>query len=144
MRTRQWVLGLVGLLVVVVLPLAGHWVRQRRTSACALDGGKIEPIFRVRVVDDQGISREFCCTRCAELWLEHQGKEPQAVYVTDEASGQEIDAASAWLVRSQVVTNAPTGNRTHAFGTEEEARRHAERFRGRILSGTEWPFRGTP
>ena len=53
---------------------------------------------------------------------------------------EEVDAASAWFVRSQVVTNPVTGNRVHAFRNPDDARRHAEAFGGVLLSGAERPF----
>jgi hypothetical protein len=97
----------------------------------------------VRVVDAQGQIHLFCCIYCAELWLAHQEAKPAAVFVTDEATGQEIDAASAWFVRSSVVTVAHTRNRVHAFGKHRDASRHAEAAQGKVLQDTERPFQGS-
>ena len=60
---------MVGLVVLVGLPIAAHWVRRAEKAGCALDGTKINPVYRVVIVDDRGRSHEFCGLSCAQLWL---------------------------------------------------------------------------
>jgi hypothetical protein len=84
----------------------------------------------VRVADGGGRDFEFCCIHCAELWLKKELAEPRAVYVTDEISAEEMEAPSAYFVRSFAVTNKTTGNRVRA---ERDAAEHARSFRGRLL-----------
>jgi hypothetical protein len=134
-------LALAGLAVVLGLPALGHWLRARGEPGCALDGVKIEPAYRVEVLDGQGRTRAFCCVRCAQIWLRRQPGRPRAVTVTDEASGQTIDAAAACYVRSGVVTTPTTGNRVHAFRDRADAERHAALFGGTALPPEEGPFR---
>jgi hypothetical protein len=131
---------LVGLLLVVGLPLAGRWARGRAEPRCALDGLAIEPLYRVRVVDPSGAAHEFCCVGCASRWIARQADRPAAVYVTDEATGAEIDAGSAHFVHSTVVTNPVTGNRTHVFRSRADAEEHARQYSGWMLTGAERPF----
>jgi hypothetical protein len=138
-RKPPWATLLVGLVVVAGLPLAGHWARRHRAEGCALDGAAVNPAYRVEVVDASGHPHAFCCLRCAQIWLEDK-PDPRAVTVTDEASGEPIDAAAAWFVRSSVVTMPTTGNRVHAFRTRADAERHADQFWGVVLSGSERPF----
>lgn len=57
-----------------------------------------------------------------------------------ERTGREIDAASAWYVRSLVVTTPTTGNRIHVFRTFQDARNHAAKSRGTLLRGQARPF----
>jgi hypothetical protein len=59
--------------------------------------------------------------------------------VTDEVSGEEIDAPDAYFVRSQVVTTPATGNRIHVFHKLEDAQRHAQTYRGTVLDAKERP-----
>lgn len=139
-RKLPWGSALVGLVVVVGLPLAGHWARHGGEPGCALDGMRIDPSYRVAVVDAQGERHEFCCLVCAELWLARQPEAPRAVTVTDEESGWEVDAAEAFYVRSWVVTNQATGNRVHVFQSREAAEEHAAAFAGIVLSDSERPF----
>jgi hypothetical protein len=141
MRKSEWVAGLVYLAVLVALPLAGHWARRGARPTCAHDGGKIELPYRVRIVDDRGRDFEFCCIRCAELWLRGEKKKPRAVFVANETDGDEIDASAAYFVRSLVVTNPTTNNRIHAFRKESDAETHARTCRGRLLDASERPFR---
>lgn len=131
----------IGLLIVVGVPLLGAWARRGAPPCCALDGRRIEPLFRVRVVG--GDERAFCSVGCAERWLEQTG-EPAAVFVTDEASGEELAAARAHFVRSAVVTPPTAGNRTHAFARREDADRHAAAYRGEHLDGPRRPFGRAP
>ena len=139
-RTAHLLLGLSAVLLAVALPLASHWARRPPADRCALDGAAIDPAYRVRVVDGAGRAHCFCCTRCAELWLERHRDAPQAVYVTDEASGEELRAERAYFVRSRVVTQPATLNRIHAFRDRADAERHADRFRGAVLADSERPF----
>jgi hypothetical protein len=139
-RTTHLLLGLSGLLLALALPLAGHWLRQQPAGGCALDGARIDAAYRVRIVNGAGRDHCFCCIRCAELWLERHRHGPQAVYVIDEASGEEMRAEGAYFVRSRVVTQPATLNRVHAFRDRADAERHADRFRGAVLADAERPF----
>jgi hypothetical protein len=132
--------GLAGLAVVVGLPLAGHWARHRHEAGCALDGAQVPAIYQVEVIDAQGRSHAFCCLRCAQLWLEQAPEAPRTITVTDEASGQALDAAAAHYVRSWVVTTPATGNRIHVFASRARADKHAAAFGGIVLPAPEGPF----
>jgi hypothetical protein len=142
MRARRWQIVLVVVVVAGGLAVAGSWARRTFGARCALDGVRLEPRYRVRVEDDRGQSRDFCCVRCAELWLGERHERPRAVWVTDEVSGREVEAGDAWFVRSTVVTTPTSGNRVHAFREREDAEKHAAAEQGRILTGPDRPFAG--
>jgi nitrous oxide reductase accessory protein NosL len=95
----------------------------------------------VEVIDHGGKRLEFCCPACARIWMRRQPEPPRSVTVTDEASGELIDAAAACYVRSAVVTTPGTGNRVHVFRNRADAAKHAERFGGHVLSDSENPLR---
>jgi hypothetical protein len=135
-----WLTALAGLVIAALLPFVGHLIRGDAQHRCAWDGQEIELIYRVRIVEDAENTYEFCCLQCAELWLERRGHKPLRILVTDEASGQEIEAFKAYYVRSTVATNAVTGNRRHVFRTAEDALKHAEAAHGRRLLEDERPF----
>jgi hypothetical protein len=138
---RSRLLLLLGcLLVVVGLPLAGKWLRRQRGPRCTLDGLAIEPLYEVRIVDSAGAAQRFCCIHCAVSWLARRGERPGAIYVTDEVSGEEIDARSAHFVQSAVVTNPITRNRVHVFRDRADAEEHVRAFGGQLLTGAERPF----
>lgn len=140
MTRARPLLVLASLALIVGVPLAGKWARRHQAPRCELDGLPVEPLYRVRVVDQAGASHEFCCARCARRWLRRQGNPPATVFVTDEMGGGELDAASAWFVQSPVVTNPVTGNRLHAFRDRAAAEEHARAFDGDLLTGGERPF----
>ncbi len=137
-RLRWW--QLVAAALLVALPVIGARVRQHGGPTCALDGLPVAGAGRVRVEEADGSSQLFCCVRCAELWLAHRGGRPRGVFVTDEASGQEIKAHDAVFVRSWVLTSAATGDRMHAFRGRADAESHARQCHGTILEGVERPF----
>jgi nitrous oxide reductase accessory protein NosL len=138
-RRAPWV-GLVGLVVAVGLPVAGNWARHRAAGTCALDGMKIDPVYRVEVVDFRGRAEPFCCLKCAEMWLKNRSGQTRTIRVTDEASGEVIDADTAVYVRSSVVTMPTTGNRVHVFRNRADAEKHAAAHAGIVLSESERPF----
>lgn len=140
-RKATWVRGLVGLAVVVGLPVMAHWARRPDGTGCALDGAKIDPIYRVEISDGQGRTQAFCCLRCARIWRDRQPAPPQSITVTDEASGQRLATAAAYYVRSSVVTVPATGNRVHVFRSRADAEKHAAAHAGALLSASERPFR---
>jgi hypothetical protein len=134
-------IAVAGLLLLAALPVFRHLVQRGRTADhCALDGVEINPLYQVRVRDSEGNERGFCCIGCALLWLGRQHTKPQAIYVTDEASGRQIEAERAYFVRSTVITAPTTGNRMHAFADAADALRHAKFMHGKLLSGAERPF----
>jgi len=132
--------ALAGLVVVAAVALGARWARPGSKESCALDGLKVEPAYRVEVIDERGESHAFCCPACARLWLEGRRAPPRAVRVTDEATGEQIDAASACYVRSTVVTAPGTENRVHVFRDRADAERHAGAFGGLVLPGAAAPF----
>ena len=139
-RTGCWIIGLAGVFLVAGLPVAGNWARRHADARCALDGAKIDPIFEVRILDAKGQSHEFCCVPCAQWWLAHQEETPVAIFVRDESTGAELNAASAYFVRSLVTTKASTGDRVHVFRDLPDAEKHAHLFRGTMLGDSENPF----
>jgi hypothetical protein len=140
MGKRFWWASTVVAVLAVVLPWLGTWSRRHKLPQCSLDGIAIVPIYAVEVVDAQRQKHRFCCVRCAEYWLAHEPSPPSEIRVTDEVSGQPIDAGEAFFVRSSVVTNAVTGNRIHAFENRTDAEGHAAQFRGRLLTEGQRPF----
>jgi hypothetical protein len=124
----------------VLLPVVAVRLRGDAGPCCALDGTPLVPLYRVRIVDAARQSRAFCCIGCAEIWLQHQAEGARAVFVTDETSGDEIEATSATFVRSLVVTTPTTGNRLHTFRDRADAEKHAARWQGTVLTTAERPF----
>lgn len=140
MRTSSVVAGLLGLCLLALLPVLGNWIRRGDRERCELDGIAVEPLYRVRIVDGRGKVRRFCGVQCAATWLSRANAGPWTILVTDEATGQEFDAASASFVRSGVVTNAVTGNRIHVFQDRSAAEAHARVHGGRLLTKAEKPL----
>jgi len=143
MLRLQW-RNLIGWALVAALPLAGSWARRQAGDGCALDGVPIESRYRVRIVAAPGPSHEFCCIRCAQAWQQHGAGSAASVFVTDEASGEEVAASQATYVRSTVITTPTSGNRVHTFARPEDAERHAETCHGTVLPDQARPFESRP
>jgi hypothetical protein len=138
----------VGAAVAVGVPLVAFLARSGPSEQCALDGLDINATYCVRIVEASGDEFSFCCLHCARAWLARRPS-PQAVWLTDETTGQALEARRAWLVRSRVVTQPYTGNRIHCFARREDASRHAQEAQGVLLSDTDrislgLPPRGSP
>ena len=103
---------------------------------------RVDPRYRARCVEADGREAAYCCVPCLRSGLARLAAPPRRVLVTDETSGAEVDAGAAWFVDSVIVTSAATGNTTHAFASEAEARRHAAAFRGTVLAGPGLPGAG--
>lgn len=131
-----------GLAATAALPFAARALRGPPGPRCASDGVPLAGAPVVRVTGEGGAESAFCCVGCAEAWLRATPGAPARVTVTDAATGAEVDAGSAWFVRSSVVAQPATGDRIHAFAKKEDAIQHAESYRGTVLSGKESPFEG--
>ena len=141
MSTRRALLAwTAGLALVAALPLAGRAVRGAREGRCAMDGAPVDALHAVRVETEGGAARTLCSVACAASWLANEPPGTRRVVVTAEDTGREIDAATAWFVESRVVAVRAAGCYIHAFATREAAERHAEEFRGRVLTGDASPF----
>ncbi len=135
-----WWTALAGLVIAAALPVVGHQVRKDGRPRCNWDGLVIEAAFRVRVRDAAGALTGFCDIGCARSWIDRQPSAPHQILVTDEASGELMDATEAFFVRSSIVTNRVTGNRWHVFRDRDHAEQHAEQSRGRLMVGPDHPF----
>jgi hypothetical protein len=132
----------VGLALVCALPFLSKPFRADGADRCALDGVALDARYAVRLLDEStGVSRRFCCPKCAETWIARDPSARRQAFVTDETTGAEVDARDAWFVRSRVVAVPATDSRVHSFATESAARRHADEFRGTALEGDERPLR---
>ncbi len=140
--TTRWVAA-VALVAVCSLPLVGSALRGDPPPRCAADGVVLASDPRVRVELDAGATHGFCCVSCAERFLDARGAAAERVLVIDEETGAPVVADRAFFVRSRVVTEPATGDRIHVFASQRDAERHAETYRGRLLTGDERPFAQT-
>ncbi|MCK6461147.1 MAG: nitrous oxide reductase accessory protein NosL [Planctomycetes bacterium] len=141
MSLRRHLPAAVALLAIAALPLLAERLRGH-PERCEMDGVAIDRAFRVRVAEEGGATHGFCGVTCAASWIARRGIAPAAVLVTDGASGREIDAGTAWFVRTlgNVSDGAPDPIRV--FARREAAERHASVHGGHVLKGSERPFAG--
>lgn len=137
-RAAATLLFVAGVAAAGAAPTIAHAIRGDRGDRCDLDGARIDLSARVRIADAISGSHEFCCVHCAERWMESSGRVPGEILVTDETSGNEVDARVAWFVWMR----APGESGIRAFADEQEARRHAAAFGSTVLTADERPFRG--
>jgi hypothetical protein len=135
-KKQAWILALLG---IAALPLVADRVRAR-SERCALDGVAVAVPFRARIVAADRTTRSFCGVRCAHLWLARSGLAARTILVTDCVSGREIDARDAWFVRSASVWGGGAPDFIRVFAERSAAERHAQAYRGKILSDADRPF----
>ena len=102
---------------------------------CLRCGAPSDTIGRVRFLLPDGTDRVFCSIPCARAAGVPEGAR---VRVTDEATGQEVDADAAFFVESEAVSVAHNRTRIHAFARTTDAAAHLEQHRGRWVPN---PFR---
>jgi len=115
--------------LVLALALYSRWYMDRtRTDRCSLDGNRIEPIYAVHLMLDGKVLARFCCIPCAREWPDV----PSGAYwrVTDEITGEPLDATTASFVESSVVTVPSRQARIHVFAHWADAMEHDTRYSG--------------
>jgi hypothetical protein len=130
---------ILALLAIALVPITARLLRGVPPKRCAADGVVIEGAPAVRIERGEEDDLAFCCVRCAESAITAT-RDDRRIRVLDKTTGETIDAAAAWFVRSRVVAQPATGDRVHVFATREAAERHAEVWRGRLLLDAERPF----
>ncbi len=139
MRAPRWLPGAAALLAIAALPLVAERLRAP-VERCEMDGVALAPSFRVRVLGEDGEAHAFCGVTCAQAYVERRGVEPREILVM--AGGREIDADTAWFVRTVAnrSNGAPDGLRV--FAARDDALRHVAAYGGTVLAGADRPFGG--
>ena len=140
MKAPRRLLPALALAAVAALPLVAERVRTGGET-CAFDGVAVHAAYRARVMGADGVARSFCGVRCAEAWLAREGGAPARVFVTDCASGREVDAEGATYLRSVATWQDGAPDTVRVFAQREDAERHARAYGGVVLRGEERPFR---
>lgn len=135
---KRTIAGILGAVLLLALISAFYQTRYSRPR-CAFDGVVVEPIYEVGMTLKDGTELCFCSIYCARTWYKDNEDRVQAITITDEVTGEKVDAFLAFYVESQVVTVKHNGNRIHAFRDRKEAGLHARMYRGRIVAN---PFGG--
>jgi ribosomal protein L24E len=99
-------------------------------NRCDYDGVKIEPLYAVYFILQDGKEKKFCSIACASLSFSELKNQIKEVMVVDEPSGKKISASQAFFVESEVVTVPHVKNRIHVFAKKEEALKHIQKFKG--------------
>ena len=131
---------LVGVLIIatIISVLAAYPRHIYASSRCSLDGSRIQPLYEVIiVVQDKSIHR-FSSIISARIWFRENCEQISTILVTDEATGEKIDAGQAFYAESEVITTPHTRNKIHVFGQREAAELHALKFSGKLVKN---PFR---
>ncbi|RJQ47946.1 MAG: hypothetical protein C4538_04680 [Nitrospiraceae bacterium] len=119
--------------VSAVVSLLTIILHKQSVSVCSYDGEDIMSIYEVNIKIKNGGMLRFCSVYCAEAWFRENSPEAASVTVTDELTGEKLDASLAIFVESDVVSVAATNNRIHVFKDEYQAREHAKQYNGRIV-----------
>ncbi|MBI4686865.1 MAG: hypothetical protein HY756_03670 [Nitrospirae bacterium] len=130
---KRTTLAIIIILISVALSFLTVFYNKQNTPVCSYDGTRIEPIYEVDIKQKDGRLLRFCSVYCAKGWFKEKPGEVDSVIVTDEITGEKIDAAIAFFVESEVVAIEATQNRIHAFKNKEYAVNHARQYKGKII-----------
>ena len=130
----------VGTLIIITIisVLAAYPRHIYASSRCSLDGSRIQPLYEVIIVLQDKSIRRFSSIISARIWFRENSEQVSNILVTDEATGEKIDAGQAFYAESEVITTPHTRNKIHVFGPREAAELHALEFRGKLVSN---PFK---
>jgi ribosomal protein L24E len=126
---KRW----VALCIIFAMIFLGSGCKGERKSVenrCDYDGVKIEPLYAVYFILQDGKEKKFCSIACASLSFSELKNQIKEVMVVDEPSGKKISASQAFFVESEVVTVPHVKNRIHVFAKKEEALKHIQKFKG--------------
>jgi hypothetical protein len=105
-----------------------------------MDGARVDPGFRVRVVEGDGTAEVFCGVECASRWLSRQDPDGVHILVTDSRTGAELDAASASYVLALSTMHDGAPDPIRVFARRGDAERSVAAYGGELLTGRERPF----
>jgi ribosomal protein L24E len=137
LSSRRWRFLLITL-GILSMGLSCKGERKSIEGHCDYDGVKIEPIYAVYFILQDGKEKKFCSIVCASMSFSELKKKVKEVMVVDEVSEEKITASRAFFVESEVVTTLHVKNRIHVFSNREDAERHLKRFKGKWIEN---PFR---
>ncbi len=138
MSKKKIIIAAIILIVSIVLALATAIYRSQKAFRCDYDGTRIIPIYEVDIMLKEGKFMRFCSIYCARAWFQGNASRVDAVLVTDEITGEKLDADIAFFVESDVVTVKATQNRIHVFKDKTHALSHARQYNGKLVDN---PFK---
>jgi len=130
---RKIMTGLAILILSIILAAGSVIYQERKALRCDYDGIKIIPVYGIDVMIKDGESMNFCSIHCAREWSLKNRALIKSVMVTDEVTGEMLDADRAYYVESDVVTVRAVQNRIHVFREKTDALSHAGQHNGSII-----------
>ena len=123
----------IGLFVLLFLIL-NRGGNHQKVFQCANDGLRINPLYEVQFsMKDSSVYR-FCSIVCALQAFDRLKENIALALVTDEVSGQKVNAEKAFFIESRVVTVPHVKNRIHVFASEPEAVHHRDEYSGKHIN----------
>ena len=126
---------IISISISSVVIVSGHGGASVR---CSLDGSLIQPAYEVIINHKNGSVSSFSSVISARIWLTANSELVSSILVTDEETGDKLNAESAFYVESEVLTTLHTRNNIHVFAQEKAAKSHARKFKGKMITN---PFR---
>ncbi len=135
---RPWRVILLVALVSIGLGLfSSYYMYGHEVERCDLCGISINPTFEARLHLKDGTVKRYCCIHCAlEAYREFKDR-VEWVSVTDQETGEKLNANDVIYVENDVITCKPCGLKLHVFaselaGLQSRAKKYMKVFGGRI------------
>ena len=139
---RPWKLVLVVAIVSVGLGLfSSYRMYGHKVKSCELCGISINPTFEVSFHLKDGITRRYCCVNDALRAYRELVEKVEWVSVTEQETGEKLNADDAIFVENDIVTCAPCGTNIHIFEAEthgglfyeHRVTKYMKKFGGKIV-----------
>ncbi|MBI4848571.1 MAG: hypothetical protein HY808_08380 [Nitrospirae bacterium] len=130
---RKSILAAIIIAFSVAISLITISLQRQNAPVCHYDGENIMPVYEVDIEQkDRGVLK-FCSVYCALEWFKRNNTKSAFVTVTDELTGEKLDASLAFFVESDVISVAATRNRMHVFKDKHHAQAHGKQYNGKSV-----------
>lgn len=133
-------------LVVVILSIglglfSSYYMYGRQVETCDLCGIPINSTFEAMLHFKDGTGKHYCCVNCALHACRELKEKVDWVSVTEQETGQKLNANDVIFVENDIITCKPCGTRLHIFEAEthggffyeHRVTKYIKKFGGKIV-----------
>ena len=116
---RPWKIAIIVAVISVGLGLySSYHMYGYKVETCDQCGISINPTFEVVFHLKDGTTKHYCCVNDALHAYREMVDRVEWVAVTEQETGEKLNAADAIFVENDIVTCEPCGTRLHIFEAE--------------------------
>jgi hypothetical protein len=139
---RPWKIVLTVAIISVGLGLfSSYYMYSQKVVSCQLCGISINPTFEARLHLKDGTVKRYCCVNDALHAYRELMERVEWVSVTEQETGEKLNATDVIFVENDIMTCAPCGTKLHIFEAEthgglfyeHRVNKYMKKFGGKIV-----------